>query len=105
MDGPFRALCETDFDAKDLGLSADGVVSGLEKAVQRGSLLRSQHEAESPPHLADTFYFLNSPRGPRCSGSVCKRQLARICTNQSPRRWSDRMCSSYMKKTLVRLRR
>ena len=63
MDGPFRSLCETDFDAKDLGLAAGAVASGLEKAVQRGSLLKSVHEAESPPHLADTFYFLNSPRG------------------------------------------
>ncbi len=26
------ALCETDFDAKDLGLAADEVASGLEKA-------------------------------------------------------------------------
>ena len=63
MDGPFRALCETDFDAKELGLAADEVASGLEKACRRGSLIRSQHDAESPPHLADAFYFLNSPRG------------------------------------------
>ena len=56
MDGPFRALCETDFDVKNLGLAADEVASGLEKACQRGSLLKSQHEA-------DTFYFLNSARG------------------------------------------
>jgi DnaD/phage-associated family protein len=56
MDGPFRALCETDFDAKDLGLAADEVASALEKACQRGSLLKSQHDT-------DTFYFLNSPRG------------------------------------------
>src|SRR5271157_3150654 len=56
MDGPFRSLCETDFDAKDLGLAADEIATGLEKAVERGSLLKSQHEA-------DIFYFLNSPRG------------------------------------------
>ena len=56
MDGPFRALCETDFEAKDLGLAADEIASGLEKAVRRGSLIRSHHEA-------DIFYFLNSPRG------------------------------------------
>ncbi|SRR6266498_4136353 len=55
MEGPFRALCESDFDEKDLGLSAEEIRSGIEKAVERGSLLKSQHEA-------DVFYFLNSPR-------------------------------------------
>lgn len=72
MDGPFRALCETDFDAKDLGLAADEIATGLEKAVERGSLLRSQHDAESPPHLADTFYFLNSPRGRAAAEAFAK---------------------------------
>jgi len=56
MDGPFRALCETDFDAKDIGLSVKEIHLGLEKAVKRGSILKSTHEA-------DVFYFLNSPRG------------------------------------------
>ena len=56
MDGPFRALCESDFEAKELGLATDEIRSGMEKAVKRGSLLRSQHET-------DVFYFLNSPRG------------------------------------------
>ncbi len=56
MDGPFHALCQTDFEADAIGLPAEEVASGLAKAVQRGSLLKSQHEA-------DVFYFLNSPRG------------------------------------------
>ena len=56
MDGPFRALCPTDFEAKDLGLSEDKIRSGLDKAVGRGSLLKSEHGN-------DVFYFLNSPRG------------------------------------------
>ncbi len=56
IDSPFRALCEIDFEAKELGLSNDEIRAGVEKAVQRGSILRSQHEA-------DVFYFLNSPRG------------------------------------------
>jgi DNA replication protein len=56
LDGPFRALCESDFDVKEIGLSADEVRAGIEKAVKRGGILRSQHEA-------DVFYFLNSPRG------------------------------------------
>lgn len=65
MDGPFRSLCETDFDAKDLGLSAEEIAMGLEKAVQRGSLLKSQYEA-------DTFYFLNSPRGRAAAEAFAK---------------------------------
>jgi len=56
MDGPFRALCQSDFESDLLGLSVEEITSGLEKAVQRGSLIRSQHEA-------DVFYFLNSARG------------------------------------------
>ncbi len=56
MDGPFRSMCESDFDAKDMGLTADEVALGLKKAVKRGTILKSQHEA-------DVFYFLNSPRG------------------------------------------
>jgi DNA replication protein len=72
MDGPFRSLCETDFDAKDLGLAAAEIAKGLEKAVKRGSLLQSQHEAESPPHLADVFYFLNSPRGRAAAEAFAK---------------------------------
>ncbi len=89
IDGPFRAMCQTDFDAKDLGLAADEVASGLEKAVRRGSLLKrrpepvegSAHEAESPPHLADTFYFLNSPRGRAAAEAFAKgnwRESAKI---------------------------
>ncbi|MBN1450106.1 MAG: DnaD domain protein [Anaerolineales bacterium] len=56
MEGPFRALCQTDFEEKALGLSAEEVATGLESAVRRGSMLKAEHEA-------DAFYFLNSPRG------------------------------------------
>jgi DNA replication protein len=56
IEGPFRALCETDFDEKDLGLRREQIKVGLEKAIERGTMLKSQHEA-------DVFYFLNSPRG------------------------------------------
>ena len=56
MEGPFRALCETDFDVKDLGMPELEVRSGLEKAVGHGSLLKAEHGK-------DLFYFLNSPRG------------------------------------------
>jgi len=56
MDGPFRALKDSDLDAKELGLPVEEVRSGLEKAVQRGSLLKVKKEAE-------VFFLLNSPRG------------------------------------------
>jgi DNA replication protein len=56
MDGPFRALQESDFEAKELGLPPDEVRSGLEKAVQRGSLLSVKKEEAS-------YFLLNSPRG------------------------------------------
>ena len=63
--GAFRSLCESDFEAKELGLAADEVASGLEKAVQHGSLIRSRHEA-------DIFYFLNSPRGRAAAEAFAK---------------------------------
>jgi DNA replication protein len=56
IEGPFHALCETDFDVNDLGLPENEIRSGLDKAVLRGSLLKSVHDS-------DEFYFLNSPRG------------------------------------------
>jgi DNA replication protein len=55
MDGPFRALREEDFNAKELGLSADRVRSGLENAVQRGSILKVEK--------GEVYFLLNSPRG------------------------------------------
>jgi DNA replication protein len=56
MEGPYRALRQADFEGKTLGLSADEVAAGLERAVERGSILGVEHEAE-------VTYFLNSPRG------------------------------------------
>ena len=56
MDGPFRALSNTDFPVKDLGLPATEIASGLEKAVRRGTLLKVQKDAA-------VYFLLNSPRG------------------------------------------
>jgi len=56
MEGPFRALSRMDFDVKELGLSADEIKRGLEKAVKRGSLLKVENEAK-------VYFLLNSPRG------------------------------------------
>ena len=56
MDGPFRALRKMDFDVKELGLPAEEIARGLEKAVKRGSLLRVQKDQA-------VYFLLNSPRG------------------------------------------
>jgi DNA replication protein len=76
MDGPFRALREEDFASKELGLSADEVRAGLEKAVRRGSMLmvsihRAERSGAEPQTVsasrsrsgAETYFLLNSPRG------------------------------------------
>lgn len=56
MDGPFRALSKMDFDVKDLGLSADEIKFGLEKAIKRGGILSVKKDATN-------YFLLNSPRG------------------------------------------
>ena len=56
MDSPFRALTKMDFGVKELGLSAEEIKSGLEKAVKRGSLLTVKKDAA-------VYFLLNSPRG------------------------------------------
>jgi len=74
MEGPFRALCQTDFEEKALGLAADEVTLGLESAVRRGSILQAENEA-------DVFYFLNSPRGRAAAEAFAQgnwRESARI---------------------------
>jgi DNA replication protein len=68
MEGPIRAISETDFDAKGMGLSAEKIKSGLSNAVDRGSILKAQDEA-------DTLYFLNSPRGRAAAEAFGKGQL------------------------------
>ena len=74
IEGHFRALCETDFEAEALGMKLHEIQLGLEKAVERGTLLKSTHEA-------DVFYFLNSPRGRLSAEAFAKgqwRESARI---------------------------
>jgi DnaD/phage-associated family protein len=56
MDSSFRALGRMDFDVKALGLSAEEITRGLEKAVNRGSLLRVEKGKS-------VYFLLNSPRG------------------------------------------
>jgi len=82
MDGPFRAMCQTDFEPGELGLTADGIAAGVAKAVERGSLIESRHEA-------DVFYFLNSPRGRASAEAFAKgnwRQSAQVRSAPPPER-------------------
>ena len=68
MEGPFRALRQADFEEKSLGLDAEGIVSGLEGAVRRGSILQIERDA-------DVFYFLNSPRGRAAADAFANGEL------------------------------
>ncbi len=67
IEGHFRALCETDFETDALGLGLIEIQLGLEKSVERGTLLKSAHKA-------DVFYFLNSPRGRLAAEAFAKGQ-------------------------------
>jgi DNA replication protein len=82
MEGAFRQICRSEI-AEDDGfmhkLAADGLDSGLDRAVQRGTLLR----VENPD---GGFYFLNSPRG-RASAEALKKGewRAAAVSSASPR--------------------
>ena len=83
IEGHFRAMCETDFETESLGMSPEEIQIGLGKSIERGTMLRSQHEA-------DVFYFLNSPRGRLAAEAFAKgnwRESARIMSE--PRRKSN----------------
>jgi DnaD/phage-associated family protein len=77
MDGPYRVLRESNFDAKGLGLSADEIHAGVEKAVARGSILRLQNDS-------GVFYFLNSPRGRAAAQAFTQGQLPESTGITSP---------------------
>jgi DnaD/phage-associated family protein len=62
-EGPARTLRRADFEPARLGLPADEIDSGLQKAVQRGSLLAVQTAGE-------LVYFLNTPRGRAAAQAV-----------------------------------
>jgi DnaD/phage-associated family protein len=68
MEGPFRQLCRSEIiEDKNFmrGLTETGLDSGLQKAIQRGTLLLVQNDDGG-------FYFLNSPRG-RASAEALQR--------------------------------
>ncbi len=67
-EGNFRAMCETDFEEAALGLNLEEIRHGLGKALERGTLLKSENEAQ------EVFYFLNSPRGRLSAEAFAKGQ-------------------------------
>ena len=68
MEGNFRGLGEGDFDEAALGLDIKEIRRGLGKALERGTLLKSEKEAM-------VFYFLNSPRGRLSAEAFAKGQV------------------------------
>jgi DNA replication protein len=56
MHGTYRALSDADIISSGLQGPPERVRAGLEKAIQRGVILRGKHGTQ-------TLYFLNSPRG------------------------------------------
>ncbi len=63
LEAPVRYLSYTDFSGDQLfikGLRPDLLDDSLERAVQRGSLLKVQVEGRG---IEDSLFFLNTPRG------------------------------------------
>jgi DNA replication protein len=56
MHGTYRALSDADITSSGFQGAPEGIRAGIEKAVQRGVILRARHGTQ-------TLYFLNSPRG------------------------------------------
>lgn len=77
MEGGAHFLCRTEFaeDADFIrGLGGADLDAALEKAVQRGSLLRASPRGEDRgvESEAGVFYFLNTPRGRAAAASMQK---------------------------------
>jgi DNA replication protein len=63
LEAPVRFLSHADFAGDERlikGMGADGLSDALERAVQRGTLLRAQVGSSG---LEEALYFLNTPRG------------------------------------------
>jgi DnaD/phage-associated family protein len=63
LETPVRYLTQEDFASEELlvqGLDPGGLDDALDRAVQRGVLLRAQYSGGAPEQ---TLYFLNTPRG------------------------------------------
>jgi DNA replication protein len=78
MESKFRSICRSEI-VEDMafmaGISAAELDLGLEKSVQRGSLLRVDNDEGG-------FYFLNSPRG-RAAAEALKKNDWRASAHSS----------------------
>jgi DnaD/phage-associated family protein len=85
MESRSRSLCRSEILADQIfmaGMDIAQLDAGLEKAVDRGSLLRVENEEGG-------FYFLNSPRGRAAAEALEKgdwRSAARSESNPPPER-------------------
>ena len=82
MEGAFRQICRSEIVEDDnfmRGISDAGLDSGLEKAVQRGTLIRVGNPDGS-------FYFLNSPRGRASAEAMQKGDWRASATPSQPPR-------------------
>ncbi len=83
IEGHFRAMTESDFEADALGLSIKEIQRGLKKCIERGTLLKAEYEA-------DVCYFLNSPRGRMSAEAFAKGQWRDVKRmNAAPREKSN----------------
>jgi DnaD/phage-associated family protein len=69
MDGQLRALTTQDFAAEALGISANEVKSGLQKAIEHQIVLRAGRGK-------GTRYLLNSPRGRATARALANGSLS-----------------------------
>jgi len=88
MEGPSHALRAADFDPKALGLAADEIRHGLEKSVQRGTILQrrpaTEGSVDGSEQEADVVYFLNSPRGRAAAEAFAKGRAGASEKSTSP---------------------
>lgn len=68
IEGNFRGLSESDFSEEGLGLNVEQIQFGLNKSLERKTMLKSENEA-------GVFYFLNSPRGRLSAEAFAKGQI------------------------------
>jgi DNA replication protein len=80
MESQFRCLCRSEISEDEAfmqGISPAELELGLEKAVQRGSLLRVENTEGG-------FYFLNSPRGRANAEAMAKGDWRASARSASP---------------------
>jgi DNA replication protein len=82
LEGAFRQICRSEIVEDEnfmRGMTEDGIDTGLEKAVQRGTLLRVGNPDGG-------FYFMNSPRGRASAEAMQKGDWRASATPSQPPR-------------------